>query len=79
MDRPPMIDDPVEIWLLLTFPLRGKHVTLLSFNNGRRLCRTQTVMLVQAIALTVVMVFSASGPRTSYTAKPRCPGSYAEL
>ena len=36
-------------------------------------------MLVQAIALTVVMVFSASGPSTFYTAKPRCPGSYAEL
>ena len=31
-------------------------------------------MLVQAIALIVVMVLSASDPQTSYTVKPRCPG-----
>jgi len=33
-----------------------------------------TVILVQAIALTVVMVLSGSGAQTFYTAKPRCLG-----
>ena len=37
------------------------------------------VMPVQTIALTVFVVLSAGDAPTLYTAKPRCPGSYAEL
>jgi len=38
--------------------------------------KTSVVILVQAIALTVVMALSASRPQTSYTAtaKARCRG-----
>ena len=32
------------------------------------------VILVQAIAVTVVATISTSRPQTSYAAKPRCPG-----
>jgi|GEM_PF-3654201 len=38
-----------------------------------------TVILVQAIALSVVLMLSVNGPQTSHTAKPRFYRSYAAL
>ena len=40
---------------------------------------TSVVILAQTIMPTVVVAISTSEPQTSYIAKPRCPGPYAEL
>jgi len=74
-----MIDDPVKIWLLLAFPLRGDRVYYYHSITGEGYAGRNYRDTGEAITPTVVVALSTSCSQTSYTTKSRCPGSYAEL